>query len=359
MALLWMDGFDGLGTATNYKPQPNNIMSYKYAYENYEDQFDIEDARDWYKGLEVSYNYASNFRFDTSSTDLTRIVGIQFRPWTIGGYNNDFDEPLISFEDTVHTEAICVKFSQSGFHVSNFDDSICYGIIRHNIMRRSTYYVECKVYSHATNGTINLRINGIPVLDFTGNTIVGALGYTNRIRLCSTVGGRALRFALIDHLYIADGTAGNVDDMLGWVKIQPIFPDSDVTTNWAGGTGNANYATHYEQVNSGNALWATDYVKTINVSVSGIDEVYGVSNNCAAFDTIHAVSLDAAVVGHYAAQYGELTLTSGNTTVSGPSRYYITSTRQVVQDIWENNPDTSNAWTPATVNAVQIGIKVS
>lgn len=116
-------------------------------------------------------------------------------------------------------------------------------------------YVECKWLVHDTAGMFEARVNGIPVLTFTGNTRISPvskpnLGLWNAVHLCGVASSPvAPRLTLrMSDLYLADLTTSDPDDVsdfLGDGTIDTIVPNAPGAA--AGWTPNA--GANWDMVN--------------------------------------------------------------------------------------------------------------
>ena len=79
MALLWLEGFESIGTSTGVAPAPTNVLAGKYTDVGAESFMDIEAGRGSGKCLQF---YATTCKFRTpilSTTNTTLIIGFAFK----------------------------------------------------------------------------------------------------------------------------------------------------------------------------------------------------------------------------------------------------------------------------------------
>jgi len=237
-------------------------------------------------------------------------------------------------------------------------DRLYLGGCRCAFSRFKQHYVEMKVYSHATAGTIDVRINNCPVLSLTSvNTIAGGkatarggIGATNQIQYG--------RYLMVDDYYVADGTGNTNNDFLGPVRIQTVWPVSDDTVQFTA-TGNANYSTHYQQVIRGERDEATDYVmeNTVN-SIDQFDSSSNADPGGYGWDAINGVAIWGAV-GYTTntANYSYRLTSNGSTTESAVAT--APSSTSLTTFIVEEDPSTNAAFTESALGSLITGIKVA
>ena len=101
------------------------------------------------------------------------------------------------------------------------------------------YYIECKVYIHDTNGTVDIQVNGISDLSLTNQDTKYSTSFTGASQIQLNL--NAAVDLVFDDLYIADGTAG-VNSFIGPCKIECLRPNGDDTTDWDPSTPGSHYS---------------------------------------------------------------------------------------------------------------------
>jgi hypothetical protein len=194
-----------------------------------------------------------------------------------------------------------------------------------------------------------VRINGVEVINFTGDTRNGGTSTNiDMVTVARPASGGNSRF---DDFYICD-TVGSAphNTFLGELRINtlvPIAAGSD--TGFTPSTG-ANYTTVDELPYS-----ATDYVSAITPGtrdlytmsdVAGSYTVLGVQNNVIAKKT------DAGAISIKPAIKSGGTIYYGSPTVLQTADKTITDPRAV-------NPATSSAWSVGSVNSLESGMEIA
>jgi len=355
MALLWIDGFDTYGDAGNTAPQPTNRVAATYIYVPNESQIDNElAAGPWGDNcLELGASaYLQAMTTPDLTTNNTMIAGLACRRNTDDGWAADGDWAIIEFKDgTQCGVALCA--SNDSYFVRNGDGDFVAGS-RVKTDRLEWHYLEIKAVASTTNaGSVEVRINNCPVISVSG--IKTAFGSNNYYTRC-TIGdvGQAIQtqaFLRVDDFYLCDGSGGNNDDFLGTVHVDTIFPDGDDSVNFAT-TGNS--SNHYENVGISDAMWTTDYVQDSTTGNRDIFTMEATQN----FNTIYGIMANVLAVGITSNQNYHIVVDSNGTETESANIAAVTSTNNTGVFVVELNPDTSSAWTPATVNAVKCGIEL-
>jgi hypothetical protein len=229
------------------------------------------------------------------------------------------------------------------------------GLVAGTFVSGAWYYIEIRIGSiHDTTGTVQLWVNGVLHVDFTGDTryasngTTGGIGYTPTVMMSTPASGGSMPVDVwVDDFYCGDDMA-----VLGPVYHEALVPTSTVEADGLGSDGNS----------VDNHLL--------------IDDLLGAGSDY--------VDLDPADRGRYA--FGDRTLTgavlavtlhgsvsnpdpgvvdangfvlSGATEADGTAMVLssATSTVPLVGPL-ETDPDTGEAWTTGGVNAITAGVEV-
>jgi hypothetical protein len=205
------------------------------------------------------------------------------------------------------------------------------------------YYIEFKVYIHASTGAYDLRVGETSVLSNGSlDTLAGATAELRQIRLTGSVSD-----PYFDDIYVNDsGFYGNV-------RVDAVFPDAaGDTTNWAPSAG-----SNYDCMNENPPNDDTDYVED---SVSAERDLYNYGSLPSGIGDIKGIQIATECRETDATTYSLKTVIKSNTTVSADAGQVIGSTSYIEKrHISVTDPDTATAWTVSGVNAAQFGIEVS
>jgi hypothetical protein len=160
--------------------------------------------------------------------------------------------------------------------------------------------------------------------------------------------------SILDDFYVCDGTGATNNNFLGPVTVRTLFPDGDDTAKFSV-TGNANYSTHYEQLNDNHESHpTTDYVED---GTTGNRDIYTLDNSVDNFDTIYGV-IGWGYTKYIDSAINYRLVASSNGTENESSNITALSDWHYDRHVLETNPDTSNAWTDSTINAFKFGFEV-
>ena len=199
-------------------------------------------------------------------------------------------------------------------------------------------------------GTIDIAINGDTVLS------VSALDTRPASRIFSAIGfGQSASNGTIDFddFYIADDQGSGVTDFQGDSRIEAIFPESDGSNlDWTPDSG----TSHWDRVEEVVPDEDDSYVAT---TAPGDKDSYNYQTVSGAGDII------AVQVNMFARKEASGTkkikaiARSGGTDYQSTEEHAVSMEYKDYRAIFETNPDTAAAWTPAEVNASEFGMEVT
>jgi hypothetical protein len=214
------------------------------------------------------------------------------------------------------------------------------------------YLIEGKITLHGSTGIFQLKVNGVCPgtmgVDFTGNTLKQASTDFTWVRL-----GLCVEPSYNGTTFYMDGFVLDDTNWIGDSRVIGIAPSgAGVTTQWTPSTGN-NYAC-VDDIPAND----TDYV---GINANDQVDLYSHAALPAEAYLIKSVSVIARAVKEGASTPQNLKLAL-NIDGDGGSPRLSNSTAlsyvmQWISNIWEINPATGLAFTPAEVNATQFGIK--
>jgi hypothetical protein len=210
-----------------------------------------------------------------------------------------------------------------------------------------TYKVEIYIKIDDTVGRVVMRLNGLTVLDFTGDTKPGTDTTFDSFRVGTATGFTQGQYAnaYFDNVVVDD---------TGWpgdTKIAGVFPTGvGNSAQWTPSVG-ANWDC-VEEVPPSDA----DYITTNTV---GQKDTYAANNLPSDASAVKCVQFAARAQKEGAATPQNLSfvIRSGGVDYEGSAVALPTGLSEHVRDIWVNNPATSQAFTPSEVNGMEIGIK--
>lgn len=227
------------------------------------------------------------------------------------------------------------------------------------------YFVEMKVTINSTGGAAEVRVQTpgsfktVTWITFTGNTRGGTgNNYANVFAIGKINGGSfldALNSPSLSYgdLYLAEGGSGLVTDFVGNSRVALMTPNSTVQAQWSKQGAASNDAAV-----ASNPFVSSKFVFDSN---PGDQDLYGFT----ALPSSDAVKGVQAVYAGYkdstATRKTQVTVKSSGSSssedaldASGAATMPL-STAQFHEGVFETDPNTSAAWTPSAVNAVQSG----
>lgn len=218
------------------------------------------------------------------------------------------------------------------------------------------YILQGRHYAHSSTGNIVLKVNGVTVASYTGNTASGAAidNFQYGSRPLGSLTGTGFDIYLDDiAVNNASGTRENSYPSLGGVYC--LKPVSDgAASDWTRSSGTANYQAVDELPPN-----TTDYVYA---SASGSQDLYGVSSlptevtSVSLVQPIAIVSLASAGSSSVGAllRHETTNYRSGDTGIVNVTPSYVAVRGSVYYEVAGG----SGAWTPEQVNALQVGVEI-
>lgn len=204
------------------------------------------------------------------------------------------------------------------------------------------HYLEFEFTRNSSTGSLTITMDGTNILAVTGQNTGGES--VNEVRIKGAANSSNTDY---DDVYITDTAA-----KLGECRVETLVPSADTgDKDWTASTGSDNYAVVDELPSNAD----TDYVSS---ATPGDVDLYALTDLSASPVSIKAVK--ATVVARkddVTTREVRTKLKSGGTTSDGATRGVGTSYAPY-SDIYEVDPDTTSAWTPTNVNALQAGMEV-
>ena len=361
MALLWIDGFEKYG-ASGSAINPTDIVDWKYN-GHYDERCDIVAGRNGGLALRLdntAINIITPGLKTPGSTDNTLICGFAFKFGSLidGVRLCEFRDPS-DHGETIGWGQLCLEVSGSGNGAElkvDRGNTFLASSNTANLQTDTWYYIEMKVYSHTTNGTVNVCLDGTEIISFSGNTRhrtgYAYQGVYDRVQWHINNGSALLA---IDDLYIADGHGSGITDFLGDCEVATLSPTSTVSGNWSPSTGNTLWSLIDEDTQDAN------YIKE---DTSGNQAIFELTNLTAnqALGSVKGVMLccdsQHSVQGHQG--YAKaITQNGSGGSVQDTGNFMPGVTNPLCYTVMmETDPD-GNPWAPATVNQLRMGVEHS
>ncbi len=211
--------------------------------------------------------------------------------------------------------------------------------------------IEVQLTVNNTTGVLTINLDGTQVFTVSGiDTQQGSNAWTDVFSMQSNVPTSAPT-VLFDDLTLNDDQGGINDGFLGDVRIQTLRPTSaGFVTNFTPSAG-----ANWENVDE---TTGPDDDTTFNeTSIATDQDLYNISNLTGTVASIKAVVIRATARKDDAGSRTiELLSRTGGSTDVGATQTLLT-TYSNFEEIHEVDPDTAVAWTPAGVDASQIGLE--
>lgn len=343
MALLWMEGFEGVGATTN---DANAELALKYTTANLNVVGgNVDSGR-------ISGSSFHNLNFPPTPSITTPSFG-NIGTIVVGW---GWKRPTVYVAHKIvellegSNVAVNVRLKSTGeFEIYN-GNTLLYTTSGADIGNSTWAYFELKVTT-ANSGTYELKINGSSVTGGpqSGDTQPGSNAYVNTVRFdwpnnYTTI---TTDFTNFDDIYILDSSGSENNTFLGDSRVVAMYPNAaGDSTQFTPSTGN-NYAAVDENPSNGD----TDYVEDSTSgnkdlynydSVPSLTRLFGVQINTTAKGSGFSLKQDVKSVGTTSADSG---------TALGAGYAYITR-------IVEDDPATGSPWNPTALNAAQFGVEV-
>ena len=215
------------------------------------------------------------------------------------------------------------------------------------------HYMEVYAIIHDTTGRLIVKVDGVVVIDFTGDTRNGGTSMNIdavRFRTGRYTGGSCA--ISIDDLYICDATGTTNNTFLGDVRVQTMLPNAAGSSTQFAPTGSANNWANVSEVPFNNTTYNAS-------STVGQLDLYGLSDLTAGTTSIKGVQTVAHMQKSDAGTANaRVALKSGGTVYYDATRSLGTSATPYTQ-IHETDPSTSVAWTTGSINGLEAGVEVA
>lgn len=213
-----------------------------------------------------------------------------------------------------------------------------------NLTVDTTYLIEIRIKIADAGGRVEVKVDNIQDIDFTGDTKPDANTQFNQIRLGHTGDALTYAYAYFDNFIMDDA---------GWIgdtKIQALVPTgAGNTTGWTPSAG-ANWACVDEKPASD-----VDYV---SINANDTTDTYATGNLAGTIGTIKCVQVQSRMRTD-----GAPTPTNLKLVVRSGAADYLSGNKAVpaaeksLWNLWETDPADAAAWAEADVNAMEIGVK--
>jgi hypothetical protein len=216
-------------------------------------------------------------------------------------------------------------------------------------------YVEVKFHVANSGGYIIVKVNGVEVLNLTGVDTQYSNAALSAVYLGSCGRYNTARTVWFDDIYICDTLGSANNDFLGDCKVQLLAP-----------SGNGNYsdfvgsdddsADNYLHVDDAES--PDDDTSYVESATSADQDTYA-HENTADCDTVHGVGVKVLAKKTEGGSPDLKALARSGTTDEASDALGFGTDYQAKQVVYEQDPDTSAAWTTGGVDNAEFGIEVA
>lgn len=335
MSLLWVDGFETYSNLISW-------VQYRYPLYN------VPNAS-FQPGRAIGNSFLMNGNV-MATPNLTNsagwIVGLAFQNVNLSAANTNM--PVIEIRDGT-TSQVSMTFNPSTKLFSVYSGTTLLGVGTFPITAGAWYYIEISATINATIGTVTSRVNTVNDVVFTGNTQVTGNAFANTIAFRGPAANGIGGGFLIDDVYINNSAGAMNNTFLGDMKVEPVTVIAPgFSTEWQVNVNNTQNFQDVQVLADGlwiqsNTVGNQDIYQTsslffITGSIAGVSAVYWARNTDSTQHSIESTVYTSATT------YQSAPFTINNTAF------------QAFQNIWQQDPSTSAAWTVNGVNVAEFGV---
>jgi hypothetical protein len=336
MALIYMDGFDYYSN--------DEAISRGWSFHNTYTTWNSLYGR--FGGIGVANTYDNQrLKRNIGVNKSTLYIGVAIGKWEFGTPEIQLADPFAILTDELDVHQ--VKFHLSPTYeilVYQGDDTLLATSAVDVLKNFVWQYLELKVVISATVGVVEVRVNGVEVINETGLDTKNGSDYMRNLGFAAFAYNRS---AVYDDLYIDDA------QFHGDCRIKTFFPDSDsaIHTDFVRSAG----SNDYECVDETDPNEDTDYIyanvmgdiSTFGITTGTLGTVIGIQlNNYLRKDDAGTRKIKPLIRSN-GADY------QGTELDDVPANYIFYS------DIWETDPDDSNPWTQTKLEAAEFGLEIT
>ena len=362
MAIEWADNFQNYGTGNRDSAARGRLSNGIYALVGNNVDLPIDPDPNFSTPVLRIFGIKQYIRKVYSSFGVTKGVGV--RLWI-----DDFPDslryrPAIRFSDALGSTKVTVAVNPTGqlavyattTNLENINPlpapaGITPGPV---LVTNAWQHVEVKCKAGNGDGEVEVRVEGVPVLVLTGQTI---LMDNNEVAMVDIVNNQyswAGTNTSVSSTYVKDlvtwGTSGTENvDFLGSVGVFTLWPDSDVDLNWTPSIGSEGWSI----------LDNNPPVDTQYISADDTPPAAYVATMTNLPEDVTSVKALMTVVRARKTDGGDgnlqVSLVSNGDEAAGEDRP-LTTAFTYWFDVSEIDPDTGVAWSPTAVDNVELKI---
>lgn len=344
MSLLFFDGFDN--PATMPKPEWDSVQAWAN-----------QTGRDGSSnGASAIATSAAAKTLTLPTASLTLFVGCAIKPLVVGAFTTAQANPVLGFRVGA-LDTLSLTWDATG-HLQLRSGGPAGTVLATGAFAWTVTVfnqIQVKVVNSTTAASVQVYVNGSVTadIDYTGASAGGTTGAITALRFGNATSATSIAW---DDLYVCDdvdatATQGRPNNgLLGDLKVVTLIPTAVGTTQWTPSTAVANWTTVDE-----NPPNTTDYVAA---ATAGLRDTYDTTDFAANATAVYGMRVGAYALktDTGAASIKPGVLESGGTfdapSTLAPSTTYAGMWTSVITRKGDNT-----LWTPADVNAAQVGVE--
>lgn len=343
MSILWAEGFD------HYGDDETMMLDGPYAAVS-GSTLTTAKARTGLRSLLTGSANGNGFRRVWGAAKSTVGIGAAF--WHDALPSNNFSRMLFDFRDNANNNQVRLWLLSTGAIQARADpfDGVTLGTSTALVTANAWNHIEAKVHIDSSAGTVEVRLNGVTVLNLTGvNTNHTATGETSQV----FSGSLSTYF---DSVYMDDMVAWDTDgasnnDFIGDRKVFTDFPDADTAdVDWTPNSGSNRWSRISENPPDGDTSYDSSASAGDKMGVTFPDLDAQVTSVTAVILLHKSKKTDAGDCNV------QLHAISGADTADGTDRP-MTTAYSLYQDVFEVDPATSAPWTNGGASAVAMQVE--
>lgn len=249
----------------------------------------------------------------------------------------------------------CAVGLDAAGHIKIMRGTITLGTSSNSLLTGTWYYIEIKVTisNSISLGDFQVKVNDVVWLNLPATTDTQGQA-TNLIDQVNLSGNGLTGNMAFDDLHILNTNGSKNNGFLGDSKIITLYPNGNGNTNQFDGS-DGNQTDNYLLVDEAQDNGDTDYVES---SVVSEKDQYAFDNISDIPELIHGISCRGVIKKtDSGSRTGRLLCRSGGADYEGasfnPGLNYLG-----YDEIFEDDPDTSLAWSKSGIGSAEFGVKV-
>ena len=351
MALLWFDGFESYqhGDIDDIVVVENPLFSqspqYSYCTVNNTAGRGIVGTY----GLRIS-NHTGHIDYFLSNNYTSFIIGFATYQYTIGTPYYNLTYPLLGLYDG-STLQFGLFVSGTEIQARNGDGTLLGTTSGAGLDFEIWRYVELKITIDNSVGVCIVRVGEKPLITLSNqDTQNTANAYFNKIRF----GSHYQYHANHDDIYFCDTTGSKNNDFLGDVRVDSLRPNEAGTYSQFTPLAGSNYQNVDEAQNPDDDTTYNESSTVGHKDSYGLGDLPSPPSSTPIFGVKSQITIRKSDAGGARAKL----LTKAGSTEDLGNIINVSDTYTTHTKIYEDNPDDSNYWEDADVNAMEVGVVI-